>query len=228
MARAAVANRAAVQPSQNLIVRSEELDNAAWVRTALTSVDANVAAGPVALGSPLRASRLVASAGANRHSITGTSLLTSPALRWFCASMWFKADTHGFAGISVDGGTSVLNVGIDLATGGIIGVTQANVADTRVVSTNGGGGWWLLEVAMWPTMASAGFFGVSFAGVASAAGSIFWNAAGGESVLAIGASAAFANHRGSYVRTVAAALDLGPMRNRVDANRAAAIGRVAV
>lgn len=134
----------------NLLVRSEELDNASWTK-AESSVSANAAVSP---GGSVTADKLIASTVATTHLTTQSPTVVSGTTYTF--SVHLKAAEYGaalvgFVGSSGFGTTS--SIVVNLATGAISAGT-GTLLSSSAVST--GNGWWRVAVSLAASASAAG------------------------------------------------------------------------
>jgi hypothetical protein len=115
----------------NAVVFSEDLANAAWLKT-LTTVTSNVAAAPTSLGGAMTADGIIPSASAGLHWVQYTTP-TVPASGKFCYSVYVKTGPGGSGKCSivcVSGGTAEMYVSLTIATSGVTMATSGSFPGT--------------------------------------------------------------------------------------------------
>lgn len=123
----------------NLIIRSQEFDNASWVKTEMT-VTANALTAP---DGTLTADKLIPSVVSADHRTRQTFAGITSGLTYTC-SCFFKASGYGWARISL-GLTFASNyVLVNLATGAV----GLNTGVSGIVVTDAGDGWWRLAFTL--------------------------------------------------------------------------------
>jgi hypothetical protein len=144
----------------NLLVRSEEFDNASWTKTGAT-VTANT---DVAPDGTTTADALVATSGVtSAHSAMGTFIGSAASLT-FAASFFVKAGTNSNCGIELKQRTAAnvyigrTNIYFDLSTGAYVNSTTDGTAPTSVTYaiTSVGNSWYRIQV-IGTTSATAGY-----------------------------------------------------------------------
>jgi hypothetical protein len=116
---------------QNLLVRSQEFDNASWVKTNLTSVVGGATAPDgTTTGYTVQ---LNASTGVQKTIVQGSTATLSPITQ----SVYLKAGTHNFVQIAL-GGSTGLYANFDLSGAGAVGTGGlSSVSSITQVGTTG-------------------------------------------------------------------------------------------
>lgn len=148
----------------NLLPRSEEFDNAAWVR-ANSTVTANVITSPAGT---LSADRFVGDGTSTPHSIQQNLTYVTPA---YILSVYAKKDTNNFVQLrfgaaAVSGGLGFANFDLNAGTVGTIGTGLSGASITPV-----GDGWFrcsILSTTIIPVASNIGIYVVTSATAASA------------------------------------------------------------
>lgn len=125
----------------NLLVRSEEFDNAAWTKTAV-SVVANAATSP---DGTVDADRLIGDTTATGHILTQVGVASAASGTTYTASVYLKAEGYGFAFVALNGtGYSTPQyISVNLSTGA---TAITNGTPTAFAAINSGNGWWRVIV----------------------------------------------------------------------------------
>jgi hypothetical protein len=167
----------------NLLVRSQEFDNAAWVKSNAT-VTANVGAAP----DGTTTADQVTATGADGYIIPSSSLFAAAGGATFVYSVFAKAGTA--TTITLLLGATANYVGtFNLSTG----VASTSSANTTVSMTNAGSGWYRCVLTC-AAVASIGYAEAQIGRVASGLTFSLW-----------GAQLEQASFQSSYIPTVAAA-----------------------
>jgi len=162
---------------ENLLIRSQEFDNAAWAKVA-ASVTANTTSAP---DGTTTAETLTATAGASDHRIAQTSLSTAGTQRVF--SIFAKAGTLDYVQLAF-GGDSTSYANFDITSGaGAVGTVGATATASIV---DAGGGWYRCIISTSSATAST-LVQVAMITSATAVRLESWTAAGTETVFLWGA-----------------------------------------
>lgn len=170
---------------QNVILRSEEIDNAAWGKTN-SSISATNVSEPAG---GTTADTLLSTAGAGRHNITQG--YTATAAPWTCSSH-VKSGTAPMAWLSIDNGTSYVHFNLTNGTVGTAGV--GNTGRITALSNS----WYRIEVTR--TM-GAGATNTQL-GVATTDAAASFTSAGTESVHVWGFQCELGTRASSYYQTL--------------------------
>lgn len=127
----------------NLLLRSEEFDNASWTLQRST-VTANATTSP---DGTVNADRLVDDTATGTHRIFQGAAKAASAIA-YTASVYIKADTLGFATFRIAGAgeAAFTSVGINLTTGGLSALSTVGFTSASATVTNAGNGWWRLQL----------------------------------------------------------------------------------
>ena len=182
----------------NLLVRSEEFDNAAWVKLRAT-VTANATTSP---DGTVDADKLVEDTTAsNTHIISQTATIAASTSYTFC--VYLKAGERTFARLLFGdaGGNNGVRVDVNLSNG----ATSTSVAGTGWVLTAAsatavGNGWYRVVLTGANTSATAGI-GIIY--LASALGTISYTGDGTSGIYLWGAQVEAGAFATSYIPTVA-------------------------
>ena len=134
----------------NLVLRSEEFENASWTK-AESSVTANAAVSP---DSATTADKLIASTAATTHLTTQAPTVVSGTTYTFSVNLKaaeYGAALVGFVGSSGFGTTSAIVVNL---TTGAISAGTGTLLSSSAVST--GNGWWRVSVSLAASASAAG------------------------------------------------------------------------
>lgn len=129
--QATAGNRPKLEARINAVAFSEDLANAAWLKT-LTTVTSNVAAAPTSLGGAMTADGIIPSASAGLHWVQYTTP-TVPASGKFCYSVYVKTGPGGSGRCSivcVSGGTAEMYVSLTIATSAVTMATSGSFPGT--------------------------------------------------------------------------------------------------
>lgn len=191
--------RIAVSVIQNLLLRSDALDSAAWTKGGST-ITANADTGPDGVQN---ADRIVEGVGGTIKYVTQAP---SPAGTHgvFTYSHKLKAGTRSWAALSLDGGTTVTY--FNLGTGAL-GTVGAGVTATIVAEANG-----YYRCTITTARAATGASPVTLVATGNLAHS--YSGDGTSYITCAGAQLVRANWAGPYVATEAAAVNTGAIRNR--------------
>jgi hypothetical protein len=127
----------------NLLLYSEQLDNAIWSLQRAT-ITANATASP---DGTVTADRLVDNAVSGTHRVFQTVVKATSALA-YTGSVYLKAGTLGFATIRLSGTGEITNaaVGINLSTGELSAVATGGFTAASASVSNAGNGWWRVQL----------------------------------------------------------------------------------
>lgn len=137
----------------NLLIRSSELENAAWSRTAV-AISQNAATSP---DGTLNAEKLIADTASSSHQIaqnSGTLVVGAT----YTQSVYVKASEYTFAQIRGNTPNNNYIARFNLSTGEL--TSSSNVVGTPTI-VNAGNGWWRLTASFSPTAATSGFVYIS-------------------------------------------------------------------
>lgn len=134
-----------VTVSTNLLTYSEQMDNAAWTKAAVTA-----AAGTfVAPDGTASADKVVETATTAAHTLSETSTVVAGSL--LTASVYLKQGERSYAQLSIDDGTSnglFANFNLTLGTIDTASAARGTGTVTAAASiTNAGNGWWKCTVS---------------------------------------------------------------------------------
>lgn len=134
---------ALVDGGVNLLLRSEEFDDAAWVKSAAT-VTANAGASPDGITS---ADALVDNATSTSHYVEQGVTVSSSAGD-FCVSIAVKASARNFACLEMRTSTGAVNAFVDLTSGAATAPNLTGAfSNARVPAPRDlGNGWWHVSV----------------------------------------------------------------------------------
>ena len=134
-----------VDNSPNLLLRSDEFDNASWTKTA-SSITANSATDPFGTAT---ADFLVENGATAEHYVSQTVTVPSTATD-YCVAVFAKGNTRNFLRLQLqeNTGSTVLDQFFNLGTGaiGTNGTTGANWANRRSFIVSYGNSWFLCFV----------------------------------------------------------------------------------
>ena len=173
---------------ENLLVRSQEFDNASWLKTSAT-VTANTAVAP---DGTTTAETLTASATTSQHNVyqlfttlSGTSVV----------SVFVKADTYNYVQISSSPTVNYF-ANFDVTSGaGVVGTKGSSAVSSSII--NAGNGWYRCVVEM----SGVPNIRIALVSSASAAYNETWTAAGTETVFIWGAQLEQRSAVSSYTPT---------------------------
>ena len=175
--------------SVNLLLWTQQFDNAAWAKTG-TTVTANTTAAPDGTST---ADTLTASAGASIHRV-GIGAGVTLAISNSCThSIYVKAGSYNFVQIH-DGASGSYFVNFNLTTG-VVG-TSANCTATI---TDVGNGWYRCTMSFTVAVANP-IIALGLVSSASAARNESWTAAGTETVFIWGAQTEASATATTYTR----------------------------
>lgn len=217
MPRNAVANRVAVPQAQNLLLRSQEFDNASWDKATFPcSIAANSTGAPDGTAT---ADTITATAGAANEHGPFQALTIAAAPHFECLSCFVKQGNQTWCWLSdtQHGTFGFVEAWFDV-TNGVVGTTS-NVLLARIdpASTWIPGapvGWFRIYIAAYiPAGAGNDTTASLLVQPTTANGTRAYAAAGTETLIAWGAQLVQANWPGPYTATAAAAVNTGPLRN---------------
>jgi hypothetical protein len=132
----------------NLMLRSEEFDNALWGKMAST-ITPNAAAAP---NGTTTADRLIGDTAATGHFISQAPVLAASLGAVYIGSVYIKASGYGFAfvGLNGSGYPAAAYISVSLSTGA---VSTTNGVVTASSAVNVGDGWWRVAITA-PTTAA--------------------------------------------------------------------------
>jgi hypothetical protein len=123
----------------NLVLRSEEFDNAAWVKTAST-ITANATTAP---DGTLTADKITPDAGSAQHDILQTASITTGVT--YTITVFAKKENYNFIQLTLSGLGSHGYANFNLDTG-TIGSTGNSPASTSITSV--GNGWYRCSISV--------------------------------------------------------------------------------
>jgi len=130
--------RTVAKAEENLLLRSQEFDNAAWLKNNVT-VTANATTAPDGTST---AEKLNEDDATSAHVINQLlTLLAAP----YTSSVYLKASERSFALFSL---STVTGVSVNLTTGA---VTSAVGSPANITSTDAGNGWWRVSFTFTPS-----------------------------------------------------------------------------
>jgi hypothetical protein len=200
--RVAVSGRATPKEFQNLLVRSEEFDDASW-SLLNASVSRNVTTGPFGAQD---ADALVDTAANVQHRIGQGAANNSG--KCVALSVWAKAAARSWMLMAID---NTNQAWFNLATGAVGTVQVFGNGPTNVATIDSyGSGWYRCTIArQWaPNSNQNVYFWAS-----TADGSASYLGDGTAAIYLYGAQFCRANWAGAYQITTAATVDTGPIRN---------------
>lgn len=136
------------QQSTNLLLYSEEFDNAAWTKSAAT-VTANATTAPTGT---VIADKLVESAANSNHSATQAATVSSGAA--YTASCFFKAAERTQCGFEIFTGASVYKAIFDLSTGAFISSAGTGTYTIQACQN----GWYRITITATTTTTTCNVF----------------------------------------------------------------------
>jgi hypothetical protein len=182
----------------NLILRSEELDNASWTKTRAT-ITANATAAP---DGELIADKLVedASAGTSHFAIQTVTLAANQSMT---LSAYFKAAERNEGRITCTGGAGSMSVGFNLAAETITPLTTGDGVVSSVALENVGAGWYRVSVTGTPSASGAT---VTFQVFLIVGGTAIYNGDNTSGLFVWGAQLELGAGPTSYIRTTTASV----------------------
>jgi hypothetical protein len=164
-----------VDGGQNALLRSDEMDHAAWTKTR-TTASANADTAP---DGTTTADRLIEDSSASTTHLALQAATVSSAAADYCFTVAVKAGTRTFAVVQMveaTGGTGA-EVYINLSTGATSNVgTGANWSGTRAFAVDLGNGWYQVAVVSRKTNAATSIEGRVY--LATAAGTASYSGDG--------------------------------------------------
>jgi hypothetical protein len=216
----------AKQTLSNLSLRSEQLDNAAWTKTAITVTADSVVAPDGALTAELLT--LTAVGGTAARYIYATAVVAVGNMNVRRESIYLKAGTHNFVHWYSQYPSTAF-VDVDLSTGTILRVGSTNLTSTvRSV----GNGWYWVSFTHTPTNNNALPTIQPLKDAVSLTGAT-WTSTTAMTLYAWGASINEATSPADYLATTTAATTLGPLcpvgytQSLTDPSRCFIVGPVA-
>lgn len=150
----------AVDGGPNLLVRSEEFDNAAWTKTR-ASISANSITAP---DSTATADTLIEDGTAASSHYTQQTITTSSAVGDYCFSAIMAAGTRLYAQLILQENTagSIAYVDVNFVNGtlGTASISGANWSNPRAYISNLGNGWFQVSIVARKTNAATSLTGI--------------------------------------------------------------------
>lgn len=181
----------------NLLLRSEEFDNATWTKSQ-TTVTANSSAAPNGAAS---AEKLVPTAVAADH-ITSQTFAGITTGQQYTYSVFVKADGYGWARVSLGTSFGANWAFVNLSTGAI----GLNSGQTNITAVSFGNGWWRLSGTVLATATGNGTIQI-YAVNANSFTTFVGDTTSG--ILAWGAQVELGTAATSYIPTTTAAVASG-------------------
>ena len=207
-------SRTVAPSTQNLLLRSEEFDNASWARSNLT-VTANSVANPIDGAVTADTINISTDGGSVAHNTDQAVGGTILAGRTYCFSIYLKA--NGAQWVRMDSAsTKFPSVWYDILNG-VLGATQGTGVISKSI-TSVGNGWYRCEFVY---TAEVGAQRCRL-WINNADGVNNFQADGTQNLYAWGAQCVQANYSGPYVQTVASIVDTGAIRSIASTTRTVA------
>jgi hypothetical protein len=178
-----------VDNGPNAFLRSDQFDNAAWTKTAVTVAGDNIA-GPT--GSVI-ADAVIETTATSTHELR-QSVTVSSAAADYCFAIAIKPNSRSFVQLSIEEGTGATNASafFNVVTGAVGTIANgANWANTRGFSRDLGNGWWYICIVGRKTNAATSLLHrvllstdgatVSYTGVAAVDAAYVWRATSAQS-----------------------------------------------
>lgn len=193
---------ALVDNGPNLLLRSDEFDNAAWTKTNLT-ITANSVASP---DGTTTADLLVENVSAGVHAVSQAVTISTAAAEYaFCVAV--KANVRNFCALEMqeNAGSTTVTQYFNLSTGavGSTGATGANWSDRRASIAALGNGWYMCCLVARKTSAATQVAPVLYA--ATADGTSSYTGGGNTAILAWRATLAQSSVPGRVTQTTTTA-----------------------
>lgn len=182
----------------NLLVRSQEIDNASWVKTR-TTVTANAATAP---DGTLSADKLIEDTNSLGHVLV--QQITSVVSTVYTFSVYLKAGERTMAQVQItnSAGTTQFNVQVNLANGTFVAQPGGAPTSTAASVTNVGNGFYRVAVTMAaPTTATQGIVWIR-----DASGATGYTGNGTSGIFVWGAQLEAGAFATSYIPTTTAAV----------------------
>ena len=178
---------------RNLLTRTEEFDNAAWLKTR-SSISANVAVAP---DGNITADKLIEDTSSLDHRLNYFPSLTLSTVSASTVSIYMKADGRNFFRFFVLHIPSFPSWTVDLTTGAVS--FQSGSSLVTVSTTDVGNGWWRIAWTFTAQTAASG--GAIYGSLASdAAGTINYTGDGTSGILVWGAQVELGSTATDYQR----------------------------
>jgi hypothetical protein len=186
---ASLSRCALVDNGPNAFLRSDQFDNAAWTKTAVTVAGDNIA-GPT--GSVI-ADAVIETTATSTHELRQSVTVPSAAAD-YCFAIAIKPNSRSFVQLSIEEGTGATNASafFNVVTGAVGTIANgANWANTRGFSRDLGNGWWYICIVGRKTNAATSLLHrvllstdgstVSYTGVAAVDAAYVWRATSAQS-----------------------------------------------
>lgn len=189
----------AKQTLSNMILYSEQIDNAAWTKGAVT-VTANSIVAP---DGTTTADKITVSATTGSHAVNNATPFTVVDATNYRMSIYAKAGSSPYLKLrSLSPATA--NISVNLSTGAIV-ASDVSVISSSIRSV--GNGWYLIEMIYAQSGTSAYFIAYT----TDSSYNTSWTAVGTEYLYLWGASFNLASAPSSYVKTTSSSATLGPL-----------------
>lgn len=203
---ASVSQCALVGNGPNYLLRSDELDNAAWPRFQLNTVVANTATAP---DGTLTGEALTENSANSAHAISQITPISASALDYcFVVSLKAAERTWAFLVLQENTGSTQISAYCNLSTGAFGTTTVgANWSNLRTFSVNKGNGWFDFYIVGRKTNAATGL--TAFIQMATANGTSSYTGDNASRILAWRATLAQSSVPTRLAQTTSSALSTG-------------------